>query len=57
MALAAYVAENVIVGLQWEERPLSSVQCPSIGACQCGKMEMGKWVGEYPHRDRRRRMG
>jgi hypothetical protein len=32
MALAAYVAENGLVGHLWEERPL--VLCPSIGECQ-----------------------
>ena len=26
------------------------VQCPSIGECQGGKMEEGRWVGEHSHR-------
>ena len=36
MTLAAYVAEDGLVGHQWEERPLGSVKvlCPSIGECQ-----------------------
>jgi hypothetical protein len=32
MAPAAHVAENGLVGHQWEERPL--ILCPSIGKCQ-----------------------
>ena len=36
MTLAAYVAEDDLVGHQWEERPLGLVKiiCPSTGECQ-----------------------
>jgi hypothetical protein len=36
MSLAAYVAEDGLVGHQWEERPLGIVNfiCPSTGECQ-----------------------
>jgi hypothetical protein len=36
LSLAAYVAEDGLVGHQWEERPLGLVKvlCPSIGECQ-----------------------
>jgi hypothetical protein len=36
MALAAYVAEDGLVGHQWDERPLAllKVLCPSIEDCQ-----------------------
>jgi hypothetical protein len=41
MALAAYVAEDGLVGHQWEERPLK-VLCPSKGDARARKWE---WVG------------
>jgi hypothetical protein len=36
MAPAAYVAEDELVGHQWEKRPFGPVKvlCPSIGDCQ-----------------------
>jgi hypothetical protein len=36
MSLAAYVAEDGLVGHHWEERPLGLVKiiCPSTGECQ-----------------------
>ena len=27
------------------------VRRPDVGECQCGKMRVGEWVGEHPHRD------
>ena len=53
MALATYVAEESLVGHQWEERPLSlrvfdaSVQ----GNARAGSREwVSEWVEEHPHR-------
>jgi hypothetical protein len=36
MPLAAYVAEDGLVGHYWEERPLgiANLICPSTGECQ-----------------------
>ena len=37
MSLVAYVAEDGLVGYQWEERPLqcqAKIICPSTGECQ-----------------------
>jgi hypothetical protein len=36
MSLAAYVAEDGLVGHHWEERPLglANFTCPSTGECQ-----------------------
>jgi hypothetical protein len=36
MSLAAYVAEDGLVGHHWEERPLgiANFLCPSTGECQ-----------------------
>ena len=34
MSLAAYVAEDGLVGHHWEERPLANFICPSSGECQ-----------------------
>jgi hypothetical protein len=36
VSLVAYVAEDSLVGHQWEERPLGIVKiiCPSTGKCQ-----------------------
>ena len=28
--------------------------CPSVGECPDGELRVGGWVGEYPHRSRRR---
>ena len=33
------------------------VQCPSVGEYQGGKMEVGWWVGQHPHRGRGGKMG
>ena len=30
------------------------VRCPNVGECQGGKIGVGVWVGEYPHRGRGR---
>jgi hypothetical protein len=51
MAPAAYVAEDGLVGHQWEEGPLV-VQCPSVGECYGRKTGEGRWVGEQPHSGR-----
>ena len=44
VALAIYVAEDSLVGHQWEERPFGPVKalCPSIGKCKDQEWE---WVG------------
>jgi hypothetical protein len=54
MALATYVAEDGLVGHQWEERPLGLrvFDAPNVGECQDGKKGRGGWVGEHPHRGR-----
>ena len=46
MALATYVAEEGLVGHQWEERPLGLrvFHAPSVGECQGGKTGVGGWV-------------
>jgi hypothetical protein len=43
MSLAAYVAEDGLVGLQWEERPLGLANfiCPSTGECQGQEVGVG----------------
>jgi hypothetical protein len=43
MSLAAYVAEDGLVGHHWEERPLGLANfiCPSTGECQCQEVEVG----------------
>ena len=41
MTLATYVAEDGLVGHQWEERPLG-LRC-SMPQCQGGKMGVGGW--------------
>jgi hypothetical protein len=43
MAPAAYVAEDGLVGHQWEERPLK-VLCPSVGECQGQEVGVGGLV-------------
>ena len=53
MSLAAYVAEGVLVGHQWEEQRLSlKVFYVTVGKCQGRKMGVG-WGGHL-HRGRRR---
>lgn len=52
MSLAAYVAEGVLVGHQWEEQRLSlKVFYVPVGKCQGRIMGVG---GGYLHRGRRR---
>ena len=44
MDLAAYVAEDGLVGSQWEEQTdlgPEGVQCPSVGECKGRKMGVG----------------
>jgi hypothetical protein len=43
MSLAAYVAEDGLVGHHWEERPLrlANFICPSTGECQSQEAEVG----------------
>jgi hypothetical protein len=60
MAPARNVAENGLVGHQGEEKPLVLEKldgCPSVGECQGREAEMCGWVGEHPHRSRRREDG
>ena len=56
MSLAAYVAEDGIVGHHWEERPLglANVICLSTGECQGQELglgelgsRMGKGIGGF----------
>ena len=44
MSLAAYVAEDGLVGHHWEERPLclANFTCPSTGNARAKKQE---WMG------------
>jgi hypothetical protein len=46
MPLAAYVAEDGLVGHHWEERPLglAKIICPSTGEVQ-GQEEGVGWLG------------
>jgi len=48
MAPAAHVAEDGLVGHQWEERPLV---LPRLGP-QCRGMLGGVWEGEHTYRRR-----
>ena len=43
MSLAVYVAEDGLVGHQWEERPLGLVKiiCPSTRECQGQEARVG----------------
>ena len=43
MSLAAYVAEDGLVGHHWEERPLGLANfiCPSTGECQGQEVGVG----------------
>ena len=45
MTLAAYVAENGLVGHHWEERPLDLANfiCPSTGERQGQDVGVGGW--------------
>jgi hypothetical protein len=59
MAPATYVAEDGLVGHQWEEGPLV-LRC--LHALMYGNTRTGKWEWvcvwrEYPHRSRGRDMG
>jgi hypothetical protein len=49
VSLAAYVAEDGLVGNHWEERPLSLANfiCPSTGEHQGQEVEVGGWVGVW----------
>jgi hypothetical protein len=51
MSLAAYVAEDGLIGYHWEERPLGIANfiCPSSGECQGQEVGSG-WVGEQGRR-------
>ena len=46
MSLAAYVAEDGLVGHHWEERPLGIANfiCPSTGECQGQEVGVGGYV-------------
>jgi hypothetical protein len=43
MSLAAYVAEDDLVGYHWEKKPLglANLICPSTGECQGQEAEVG----------------
>lgn len=58
MAQSAYVAEDALDWLQWEESSLGPVnaQCPIVRKCQDREAEVGGWVGEHTHRSRGREM-
>jgi hypothetical protein len=56
MVLATYVAEDGLVGHQWEEESLGLrvlTQCRKIP----GQEDRSGWMGEHPHRGRGRGMG
>jgi hypothetical protein len=44
VSLAAYVAEDGLVGYHWDERPLGTVNfiCPSTGECQDQESGVGR---------------
>jgi hypothetical protein len=57
MAQVTYVAEDCLVGHHWEERSLGLLRldrCPSVGEFEGGKVRVGGWVEEHPHRSRGR---
>ena len=57
MAPAVYVAEDGLVGHQWEKRPFVLWSLDArVGEYQGRKAIVG-WVGEHPHRSRVRRNG
>jgi hypothetical protein len=43
VSLAAYVAEDGLVGYHWEERPLgiANFRCPNTGEQQCQEVGVG----------------
>jgi len=41
MATITYVAEDGLVGYQWEKK---SLVLPSVGECQGGEAERGGWL-------------
>jgi hypothetical protein len=45
MSLAAYVAEDGLVGHQWKERPIGHADfiCLSTGECQGQEVGVGGW--------------
>jgi hypothetical protein len=51
VSLAAYVAEDGLVGHQWKERPIGRANfiCPSTGECQGQEVGVGggEWEGGY----------
>jgi len=52
MAPAAYVAEDSLVGHEWEEKPLilPRLNLPVSGNVRVARQEgVGGWVGEYLH--------
>jgi hypothetical protein len=51
MAPVTYVAEDGLVGHQWQEQALD-LRVFDAGACQSGKAGVGRWVVKYPHRGR-----
>ena len=55
MSLTTYVAEDGLVGHQYEENPLGlrRFDCPSAGECQGWKEGVGRWVEKHPYRGRR----
>jgi hypothetical protein len=57
MPPAAYIAENCLIGHDWEEAFSScggSMTRPRVGECQGTEAGVGGQVGEYPHRGRGR---
>jgi hypothetical protein len=51
MSLAAYLAEDGLLGHQWEERPLGLANfiCPNTRECQgqgAGVGGLGSWIGQ-----------
>jgi hypothetical protein len=56
MAPAAYIAEDCLVGHQWEERPLVLGRLNALmkGECQGGRQEWVGRGGEHPHRSKGR---
>ena len=51
MALAAYIAEDGLVGHQWEEKPLvvPRLDIPSVGECKVRESGIGgDWRGGTP---------
>jgi hypothetical protein len=40
--------------MEGEVLGLVKAQCPSVGEFEGREMEVGEWVGEHPHRSRKR---